>query len=166
MSESSGVSTAPCLTLLRVGFAEPGWSPNLLVSSYLTVSPLPRGLKPARRSTFCCTFPGLAAGGRYPSPCPAQPGLSSRRSPSRADMAALTGSRPAAIRSTPHSRSRILPRSGKGKPAGQPAANPRSFTRPGSSRLRGATAVSAVLQVSFPHSTTVTRPTRPWHPYE
>lgn len=32
----------PCLTLLPVGFAEPGRSPDLLVSSYLTVSPLPR----------------------------------------------------------------------------------------------------------------------------
>ena len=34
-------STAPCLTLHRVGFAEPGRSPGLLVSSYLAVSPLP-----------------------------------------------------------------------------------------------------------------------------
>ncbi|GAC1452417.1 MAG: hypothetical protein NVSMB9_37350 [Isosphaeraceae bacterium] len=30
------------LALLLVGFAEPGQSPDLLVSSYLTVSPLPR----------------------------------------------------------------------------------------------------------------------------
>ena len=30
-----------CLALLRVGFAEPSKSPCLLVSSYLTVSPLP-----------------------------------------------------------------------------------------------------------------------------
>ena len=69
---------APCLTLLPVGFTEPGRSPGLLVSSYLTVSPLPRGPKPARRFAFCCTFPGLAAGGRYPSLRPAEPGLSSR----------------------------------------------------------------------------------------
>ncbi len=34
-------SSALCLTLLRVGFAEPTESPRLLVSSYLTVSPLP-----------------------------------------------------------------------------------------------------------------------------
>src|ERR671930_1301696 len=34
---------APCLALLRVGFAEPGRSPGPLVSSYLTVSPLPPG---------------------------------------------------------------------------------------------------------------------------
>jgi len=74
---------------------------------------------PARRSTFCCTFPGLAAGGRYPSPCPAQPGLSSRRVPLRADMAAPPGPRPAAIRSTPNSTLRILPGGGKGKPLGR-----------------------------------------------
>ena len=33
--------TSSCLALLRVGFAEPDRSPGLLVSSYLTVSPLP-----------------------------------------------------------------------------------------------------------------------------
>jgi hypothetical protein len=33
---------APCLALLRVGFAEPHRLPAALVSSYLTVSPLPR----------------------------------------------------------------------------------------------------------------------------
>jgi len=32
-----------------------------------------------RRFPFCCTFPSLAAGGRYPPPCPMEPGLSSRR---------------------------------------------------------------------------------------
>ena len=35
--------SAPCLALLRVGFAEPDRSPGPLVSSYLTVSPLPPG---------------------------------------------------------------------------------------------------------------------------
>jgi len=40
---------------------------------------------PARRFAFCCTFPGLAAGGRYPPPCPAEPGLSSRRVSSAGD---------------------------------------------------------------------------------
>src|SRR5688572_13734773 len=36
---------APCLALLRMGFAEPRRSPIALVSSYLTVSPspVPRG---------------------------------------------------------------------------------------------------------------------------
>jgi hypothetical protein len=33
----------------------------------------------ARRFAFCCTIPSLAAGGCYPPPCPAEPGLSSRR---------------------------------------------------------------------------------------
>ena len=39
----------------------------------------PQNKGAVRRFTFCCTFPGLTAGGRYPSPCPAEPGLSSRR---------------------------------------------------------------------------------------
>jgi len=54
-------------------------SPGLLVRSYRTVSPLPRTVETAvRRFAFCCTFPILADGGRYPPPCPAEPGLSSR----------------------------------------------------------------------------------------
>jgi len=36
-----GVGQIPCLALLPMGFAEPDRSPGLLVSSYLTVSPLP-----------------------------------------------------------------------------------------------------------------------------
>ena len=34
-----------------------------------------------RRCVFCGTFPSLAAGRRYRPPCPAEPGLSSRRRP-------------------------------------------------------------------------------------
>ena len=34
----------PCLALLRMGLAEPRRSPAVLVSSYLTVSPLPRAV--------------------------------------------------------------------------------------------------------------------------
>jgi hypothetical protein len=34
-----------------------------------------------RRFAFCCTFPDLATGGRYPPPYPAEPGLSSRPRP-------------------------------------------------------------------------------------
>src|SRR5437762_14002145 len=41
---------APCLALLRAGLAEPQQSPAVLVSSYLTVSPLPV----SRRFIFCC----------------------------------------------------------------------------------------------------------------
>ena len=53
--------------------------------------------KPARRFAFCCTFPGLTAGGRYPSPRPTEPGLSSRPAPQTADKAAhnaMAGDRP------------------------------------------------------------------------
>ena len=38
--------TPSCLTLLPMGFTEPDRSPGLLVSSYLTVSPLPAGRTP------------------------------------------------------------------------------------------------------------------------
>ncbi len=49
---------APCSVLLRVGFAKRPPSPASLVSSYLTVSPLPAASFPkGRRSPFCCTFP-------------------------------------------------------------------------------------------------------------
>ena len=48
------------------------------VSSYLTVSPLPSPREAVRRFDFCGTFPVLANGGRYPPPCPEEPGLSSR----------------------------------------------------------------------------------------
>ena len=60
----------------------------LLVRSYRTVSPLPHD-KPTgaqgamRRFPFCCTFPDLAVGRCYRSPCPVEPGLSSRRFRSR-----------------------------------------------------------------------------------
>ena len=80
-------STAPlCLTLLRVGFTQPAESPLLLVSFYLTVSPLP--LANQRRFTFCCTCPNQTTdttnrdhelvGRRYRPPCSQEPGLSSR----------------------------------------------------------------------------------------
>ena len=77
--------SAPCLALRRAGFTKPDESPRLLVRSYRTVSPLPL----ARRFTFCCTFPDLTTGGRYPPPCPTTPGLSSRST-----LAGQTGDRP------------------------------------------------------------------------
>src|SRR6266568_2876075 len=40
---------APCLALLRAGLAEPRRLPAALVSSYLTVSPLPATQLPGRR---------------------------------------------------------------------------------------------------------------------
>ncbi len=48
------------------------------MSSYLAVSPLPSLLPAVRRFDLCGTFPVLADGGRYPPPCPWEPGLSSR----------------------------------------------------------------------------------------
>ena len=73
--------------LLRTGFGEPMPSPAPLVSSYLTVSPLPaaagRQPKPAPhaarwRFAFCSTFRGLTPPGGYPASCPMEFGLSSR----------------------------------------------------------------------------------------
>src|SRR5439155_12337836 len=55
-TSSGQLSNGPCLALLRVGFAEPNRSPDPLVSSYLTVSPLPAENR--RRSVFCGTFRG------------------------------------------------------------------------------------------------------------
>jgi hypothetical protein len=52
----------PCLALLRVGFTEPPRSPGVLVSSYLTVSPLPAHR--CRRSVLCGTFPRVTPGCR------------------------------------------------------------------------------------------------------
>ena len=69
-----------CLALLPMGFTQPARSPEPLVRSYRTVSPLPpaRPCGPAdRRFAFCCTCPILADGGRYPPSCPVEPGLSS-----------------------------------------------------------------------------------------
>ena len=68
----------PYLALLQVGFAEPDRSPDLLVSSYLTVSPLPRGSLPvAVYFLWHFPFPDEPGGGRYPPPPPAESGLSS-----------------------------------------------------------------------------------------
>jgi hypothetical protein len=76
----------PYLVLLPMGFAEPSRSPGLLVSSYLTVSPLPqpkRRLASAEAVCFLWHFPYLnwlragLDGGRYPPSYPAESGLSS-----------------------------------------------------------------------------------------
>src|SRR3954453_15347578 len=47
----------PYLVLLPVGFAEPGRSPGLLVSSYLAVSPLPRRYETGVAVYFLWHFP-------------------------------------------------------------------------------------------------------------
>jgi hypothetical protein len=74
--------TLPYLVLHRVGFAELPRSPEELVRSYRTVSPLPR-LQTRQtgsfsgRYTFCCTFLRVTATPRYGAPCPVVFGLSS-----------------------------------------------------------------------------------------
>src|SRR5207245_8348697 len=57
------------------------------------------------RYPFCCTFPILlqpltadSDGGRYPPPCPAEPGLSSPRSPGRFAEANRSAFRAATVR--------------------------------------------------------------------
>ena len=65
-------SNVPCLALLRVGLAEPARSPVPLVSSYLTVSPLPRATDRAAAVSLCC------ASARSPPPgSPQHPALRS-----------------------------------------------------------------------------------------
>ena len=55
----------PRLALLRMGFAEPSWSPRALVRSYRTVSPLPvRAVARHRRSVLCGTFLRVTPTGR------------------------------------------------------------------------------------------------------
>ncbi len=67
------------LVFHRVGFTKLSPSPEILVSSYLTFSPLPP--EDRRRFVFCGTFLGVAPTGSYPAPCPVEPGLSSDRKP-------------------------------------------------------------------------------------
>jgi hypothetical protein len=59
---------ASCLALLRTGFTEPRRSPGTLVSSYLTLSPLPRAA--ARAVCFLWHFPRVAPPGIFPSVLP------------------------------------------------------------------------------------------------
>ena len=70
------LAAPPYLALLQVGFAKHPASPQDLVSSYLTFSPLPRP-RAAWRSVFCGTFPGVTPGPCYGPPRPVEPGLSS-----------------------------------------------------------------------------------------
>ena len=75
----SAASELAFLVLLRVGFTELHRSPDALVVSYTTVSPLPDCW--AGRSVLCGTVPRVAPGGCYPPPCSAESGLSSARFP-------------------------------------------------------------------------------------
>ena len=106
----------PYLVLLPMGFAEPGRSPGLLVSSYLAVSPLPRSRRREaprpRRFVLCGTVPIRSAGadpdgGRYPPSRPVEPGLSSVARPrNRADAPVGLPPGPAARAQAPRRSSR------------------------------------------------------------
>ena len=81
----AGHSVAPYSALLPVGFTVPRVSPRercaLTAPFHPCLIPPPHEAPAGhRRSVLCGTFPGLAAGGRYPPPCPAEFGLSSRSS--------------------------------------------------------------------------------------
>ena len=73
-------SSAPCLTLLRVGFAEPPGSPRALVVSYTTVSPLPAAAR-ERRSASLWHCPAGHPGWALPTtlPCGARTFLGETR---------------------------------------------------------------------------------------
>ena len=94
----------PYLVLLPVGFAEPGRSPVLLVSSYLAVSPLPPRPLDQGGGLFsvALSLPESSPtprrrklnsdGGCYPPPRPLEPGLSSTACP-QSCVATRTGRR-------------------------------------------------------------------------
>jgi len=67
----------PYLVLLQVGFTKLPQSPEELVRSYRTFSPLPCQFF-TRRYLFCGTFLRVATTPRYGAPCPPELGLSSR----------------------------------------------------------------------------------------
>jgi hypothetical protein len=88
---------APCLTLLRTGFAEPRRSPAALVGSYPTVSPLPAppaepGIRSAHvcgrwRSVLCGTFPASPRVGVTHRPALRRPDFPRPGSPGRGRLA-------------------------------------------------------------------------------
>src|SRR5262245_45940983 len=93
----------PYLVLLPVGFAEPGRSPGLLVSSYLTVSPLPRPVAKRAESRAVCSlwhcpyrshFSVNFDGGGSPAPRPLGSRLPSAARPSPAAFSARLLGRP------------------------------------------------------------------------
>src|SRR5579862_137973 len=73
----------PYLVLLRAGFCLPPVLPPArcaLTAPFHPYSPSPLRA-PAERYVFCATVLRVAPTGRYPAHCPAEFGLSSRRSP-------------------------------------------------------------------------------------
>ncbi len=67
----------PYVALLQAGFSKHPRSPGGLVSSYLTVSPLPASRRLAGGLLFCGTVHGVAPCPVSGPPCPAELGLSS-----------------------------------------------------------------------------------------
>jgi len=84
-AQAGRLQTLLYLVLHQVGFTKLLRSPEELVRSYRTISPLPgcfRFPRRARKATagryiFCCTFLRVAATPRYGAPCPVVFGLSS-----------------------------------------------------------------------------------------
>jgi len=71
--------------LLRVGFTQPLTLPQ----ERWSLTPPFHPYRHSRRFLFCCTGLRVAPTGRYPAPCPVEPGLSS---PKRARSSVLLGS--------------------------------------------------------------------------
>jgi hypothetical protein len=92
------------MALLQVGLAVPGPSPAprwaLTPPFHPCLIPSTRPGEPGRaqghrRFALCCAVPGLAPGGRYPPPCPGEPGRSSKLAlRGRLDDSAATVSHP------------------------------------------------------------------------
>ncbi len=90
------------LVLLQVGFTQPPRSPEALVVSYTTVSPLP-ALRPKPEPLAVClcgTVPRVTSGGRYPPPCPAESGPSSASLLTAAARSARPHRKPTALAGT------------------------------------------------------------------
>ena len=81
---TTGRRIAFCFVLLRVGFTQPLTLPQ----ERWSLTPPFHPYRQSRRFLFCCTGLRVAPTGRYPAPCPAEPGLSS---PERARSSVLLG---------------------------------------------------------------------------
>lgn len=79
---TTGRRIAFCFVLLRVGFTQPLTLPQ----ERWSLTPPFHPYRQSRRFLFCCTGLRVAPTGRYPAPCPAEPGLSS---PKRARSSVL-----------------------------------------------------------------------------
>ena len=89
---ASGGPPAPCLALLRTGFAEPAGHPaagELLphLSTLAPAGPAASRRGPAVGGLFLWHSPRIAPPGRYPASCPVESGLSSTRVPEGARAA-------------------------------------------------------------------------------